>query len=83
MFYRLDFEFASDTVMEYQRIVAPGEGHRNRAQNVQPEISSVLDRCNSLKNTIVRLQFMFGGKAVPCPVHTQKHISSMMPFDCG
>ncbi|ETS03058.1 hypothetical protein M419DRAFT_76559 [Trichoderma reesei RUT C-30] len=51
--------------MEYQRIVAPGEGHRNRAQNVQPEISSVLDRCNSLKNTIVRLQFMFGGKAVP------------------
>ncbi|OTA06254.1 hypothetical protein A9Z42_0069830 [Trichoderma parareesei] len=60
MFYRLDFDFASDTVMEYQRIVAPGEGHRNRAQNVQPEIAGVLDKCNNLKNTIVRLRFNFG-----------------------
>ncbi|KAH0498024.1 hypothetical protein TgHK011_005303 [Trichoderma gracile] len=62
MFYRLDFDFASDTIMEYPCLVGPGEGHRSRAQNPQPEILNALDRDNAdLKNTIVRLQFMFGG----------------------
>ncbi|KAK1253390.1 hypothetical protein MKX07_001467 [Trichoderma sp. CBMAI-0711] len=61
MFYRLDFEFASDTVMAYSRIVAPGEEHRSYAIKTPPEVEGILDRCNNFKNTVVRLQFTFGG----------------------
>lgn len=66
MFYRVEFDFASDTIMEYARILAAEDGHRTRAQNAQPEILNILDRDNfDLRNTIVRLQFKFGGEETP------------------
>lgn len=63
MFYRLEFDFASDTIMEYKQMLKAEDGHRSRAQNHQPEILNVLDRSRfDLRNAIVRLQFRFGGK---------------------
>ncbi|PTB69529.1 hypothetical protein BBK36DRAFT_1187439 [Trichoderma citrinoviride] len=62
MFYRLEFDFASDTIMEFPVILKAEDGHRDRAQNVQPVIPYNLDRSNhDFRNTIVRLQFTFGG----------------------
>ncbi|PTB61329.1 hypothetical protein BBK36DRAFT_1164168 [Trichoderma citrinoviride] len=61
MFYRLEFDFASDTIMEYKQMLKAEDGHRSRAQNHQPEILNVLDRSRfDLRNAIVRLQFRFG-----------------------
>ncbi|KAL7805530.1 hypothetical protein V8C44DRAFT_222594 [Trichoderma aethiopicum] len=61
MFYRLEFDFASDTIMEYKQMLKAEDGHRSRAQNPQPEILNILDRSSfDLRNAIVRLQFRFG-----------------------
>ncbi|KAL7958942.1 hypothetical protein V8C34DRAFT_136198 [Trichoderma compactum] len=61
MLYRLGIEFSSDTKMEYPRIIAPGDVHRTRIENQQPDVNKGLDKASfDLKNSIVRLQCDFG-----------------------
>ncbi|KAL7945511.1 trypsin-like cysteine/serine peptidase domain-containing protein [Trichoderma barbatum] len=61
MLYRLSFEFGSDAIMEYPRIIAPGDVHRSRNENQQPEVDKSLDKAHfDLNNSVVRLQFDFG-----------------------
>lgn len=52
--------------MEYPRIIATEDVHRSRTDNQQPEVEKGLDKANfDLKNSIVRLQFDFGGVSWP------------------
>ncbi|KAL7915087.1 hypothetical protein GGI35DRAFT_474782 [Trichoderma velutinum] len=48
--------------MEYPRIITPGDVHRSRNENQQPDVNKGLDKATfDLKNSIVRLQCDFGG----------------------
>ncbi|KAL7974611.1 hypothetical protein HDV63DRAFT_119152 [Trichoderma sp. SZMC 28014] len=58
MISRLNVEFTRDIKLEYARGVSC-----NRREDQQPKFKSDLDKVNfQLRNTIVRLQFDFGGK---------------------
>ncbi|KAL7937195.1 hypothetical protein V8C35DRAFT_217463 [Trichoderma chlorosporum] len=61
MLYRLGIEFSSSTTMEFPRIIAPGDVHPTRIENLQPKVDNNLDKATfDLRNSIVRLQFDFG-----------------------
>lgn len=63
MISRLNVEFTHDIKLEYARGVSC-----NRREDQQPNFKSDLDKVNfQLRNTIVRLQFDFGGEfCSPC-----------------
>lgn len=57
MISRLNVEFTRDIKLEYARVSC------NRREDQQPKFKSDLDKVNfQLRNTIVRLQFDFGGE---------------------